>query len=313
MAPDHGIAMKQAERVWLDGNVVEWEAARVHVLTHTLHYGLGAFEGIRAYRRDDGRGAIFRLREHIDRLFDSCHICTIPMPYSREQLAQACVTILRKNGLENAYLRPIVFLGDPHMGLGSLENPTRVAIPVFHWGAYLGEEGLRRGIRVKVSSFVRGGTNSIMARGKICGQYVTSVLAKREVAAAGYDEAILLDAGGLVVEGSGENIFMVKAGRLYTPPLSSPILAGITRDSVLRLARDAHLDAEEVAFTRDQLYTADEVFLCGTAAELTPVCEIDNRKIGSGEPGPLTRKLQAAFFEAVKGERTPYPEWLTYV
>jgi branched-chain amino acid aminotransferase len=311
MAKDHGIAMKASEKVWMDGKIVPWAQAQVHVLTHTLHYGVGAFEGIRSYKRADGKAAIFRLRDHIDRLFESCHICTIEVPFSREQLADACRQILRANAIENAYLRPIVFLGDPHMGLGSLENPVRVAIPAFDWAAYLGEEGLRRGIRAKVSSFTRGAINSIMAKGKICGQYVNSVLAKREVMAAGYDEAILLDADGHVCEATGENVFVVKRGRLVTPPLSASILGGITRDTILVLAREQRIEVAEELFSRDQLWTADEVFLCGTAAEVTPVREIDDRQIGAGEPGPLTRKLQAAYFEAIKGERAPYPDWLT--
>jgi branched-chain amino acid aminotransferase len=313
MGANHSIAMKPAGKIWLDGNLVDWQAAQVHVLTHTLHYGLGAFEGIRCYRRADGRAAVFRLREHIDRLYNSCHICMIVVPYSKEQMRELCLQVLRASHLEAAYLRPIVFLGDPHMGLGSLENPVRVAIPAFDWGAYLGDEGLRRGIRAKISSFTRPSVNSFMARGKICGQYVNSVLAKREAIATGYDEAILLDGNGLVAEASGENLFMVTGGRVMTAPLASPILGGITRDSVLRLARDAGLETIETTFTRDQLYTAEEVFLTGTAAEITPVREIDSRKIGGGEPGPVTRKLQAAFFEAVRGERTPYPEWLTFL
>jgi branched-chain amino acid aminotransferase len=305
------ISMKKADKVWFDGKLVDWDGAQVHILTHTLHYGLGAFEGIRSYRRADGRASVFRLKEHIDRLFDSCKICTIEMSFTKDQMMQACQQVLRANALEDAYLRPIAFVGDPHMGLGSLENPTRVAIPAFHWGAYLGDDGLTKGIRAKVSSFSRGGVNSIMARGKICGQYVNSVLAKREALAGGFDEAILLDSSGLVAEASGENVFMVKNGRVFTPPLTSSVLAGITRDSILTLGREAKLEMVEQSFTRDQLYTADEVFLCGTAAEMTPVREIDHRKIGAGEPGPITRKLQAAYFEAVKGERAPHPEWLT--
>lgn len=310
---DHSIAMKPAERIWIDGHFVDWSAAHIHVLTHTLHYGLGAFEGIRSYRRGDGRVAVFRLREHIDRLFDSCQVCGIAVPYNKEQIRDVCLQTLRENKLENAYLRPLIVLGDPHMGLGSLENPVRVVIAVFDWGAYLGEEGLRRGIRAKVSSFARGAVNSMMSKAKICGQYVGSVLAKREAVAVGYDEAIMLDAQGLVAEASGENLFLIKAGVVMTAPLSSSILAGITRDTILRLARDAGLEAREQTFTRDQLYCADEVFLTGTAAEVTPVREVDNRKIGAGEPGPVTRKIQAAFFEAVKGERAPYPDWLSYL
>jgi branched-chain amino acid aminotransferase len=309
--------LKPVDKVWVDGNLVPFSQAQVHVLTHTLHYGLGAFEGIRAYKRADGSGAVFRLAEHIDRLFESCHICTIEIPFTREQLVQACVETMRANKMVEAYLRPIVFLGDGELGLGSLGNPVRTAICVYEWGAYLGEEGLRRGIRAKVSSFTRGGLNSNMSKGKICGQYVNSVLAKREAIKAGYSEAILLDDRGLVCEASGENIFVIKKGRIKTPPLSSAILAGITRDTVITLAREHGITVEETAFTRDELYGADEVFFTGTAAELTPVREIDDRRIGAGECGPVTRKLQDAYFEAVKGragqEKATHPEWLTFV
>jgi len=289
----------------------------VHILTHTLHYGVGAFEGIRAYKRPDGKGAIFRLADHIERLFNSCHICMMDVPYTREQIAAACVETMRVNKMSEAYLRPLVFLGDGELGLGSTGNPVRVAIAVYEWGAYLGEEGLRRGIRAKVSSFTRGALNSNMSKGKICGQYVNSVLAKREALKAGYAEAVLLDGNGLVAEASGENIFVVKRGKLKTPPLSSAILEGITRDTVITLAREQGLVVEETTFARDELYLADEVFFTGTAAELTPVREIDDRQIGAGECGPVTRKLQDAFFEAVKGragkEKPSHPEWLTYV
>ena len=289
----------------------------MHILTHTLHYGVGAFEGIRAYKRPDGKGAIFRLAEHIDRLFASCHICMMDVPYTREQLAAACVETMRANKMSEAYLRPLVFLGDGELGLGSMGNPVRVAVAVYEWGAYLGEEGLRRGIRAKVSSFTRGALNSTMSKGKICGQYVNSVLAKREAIKGGYSEAILLDGTGLVAEASGENIFLVRRGKLKTPPLSSAILEGITRDTVITLARELGLVVEEAPFARDEMYLADEVFFTGTAAELTPVREIDDRQIGAGECGPVTRKLQDAFFEAVKGragkEKPSHPEWLTFV
>jgi branched-chain amino acid aminotransferase len=312
-----GSKLKPVEKVWLDGNLVPFTQANVHVLTHTLHYGVGAFEGIRAYKRPDGSGAIFRLAEHIDRLFDSCHICMMDVPFTREQIMQACVETMRANKMAEAYLRPLVFLGDGELGLGSTGNPVRVAVAVYEWGAYLGEEGLRKGIRAKISSFTRGGLNSTMSKGKICGQYVNSVLAKREALKAGYSEAILLDDRGLVAEASGENIFVIKKGRIKTPPLSSAILAGITRDTVITLAREHGIAVEEATFARDELYLADEVFFTGTAAELTPVREIDDRTIGAGEAGPVTRKLQDAFFAAVKGkpgqEKPSHPEWLTFV
>ncbi|HEX4458437.1 MAG TPA: branched-chain amino acid transaminase [Polyangia bacterium] len=312
-----GTKLKPVDKIWLDGSLVPFAQANVHILTHTLHYGVGAFEGIRAYKRADGKGAIFRLAEHIDRLFESAHICSIEVPYTREQIAAACLDTMRANKMNEAYLRPLVFLGDGELGLGSLGNPVRVAVAVYEWGAYLGEEGLRRGIRAKVSSFTRGGLNSIMSKGKICGQYVNSVLAKREAIKAGYSEAILLDVMGQVAEASGENIFMMRKGKLRTPPLSSAILAGITRDTVIQLAREMGITVEESTFARDELYIADEVFFTGTAAELTPVREIDDRQIGAGECGPTTRKLQDAYFESVKGragqEKPLHPEWLTFV
>jgi branched-chain amino acid aminotransferase len=312
----HASKLKPTEKVWIDGQLIPFEKAQVHVLTHTLHYGVGAFEGIRCYRRADGRGAVFRLAEHIDRLFDSAKICMMDVPFTRKQLIDACCETLRANRMTEAYLRPLVFLGDGGLGLGNTDLPVRTAIAVYEWGAYLGDEGLRKGIRCKVSSFTRGGLNSTMSKGKICGQYVNSVLAKREVMKAGYSEAILLDSQGLVCEASGENIFLVKRGRIKTPPLSSAILAGITRDSIIHLARELGLEVEEATFSRDELYTADEVFLCGTAAELTPVREIDDRTIGAGECGPITRKVQDHFFETVKGKagaQPLHPEWLTYV
>jgi branched-chain amino acid aminotransferase len=307
------MTQKPGNFIWLDGAFVAWDEAKVHVLTHTLHYGLGAFEGIRCYRRADGRSAIFRLGEHVDRLLLSAHICLIEVPYTREQLAAACLETMHQNSMAEGYLRPLVFLGDPLMGLGTLENPTRVAIAAFFWGAYLGDEGLRAGIRARISSFTRSGVNSAMSKGKICGQYVNSILAKREAHASGHDEAIMLDQNGHVTEATGENLFMVTGGQLFTAPLSSAILGGITRDSVLRLARDAGLTVREEVFTRDQLYLADEVFLTGTAAELTPVREVDGRSVGRGEVGPLTRRLQEAYFDAVKGAKPKYPEWVTYV
>ncbi|HUS66249.1 MAG TPA: branched-chain amino acid transaminase [Kofleriaceae bacterium] len=309
--------LKPTDKIWVDGHLVPFASAQVHVLTHTLHYGVGAFEGIRAYKRADGRGAVFRLQDHIDRLFDSCHICTLDVPFTRQQLADACLETMRANKMVEGYLRPIVFLGDGGLGLGNTDNPVRVVIAVYEWGAYLGEEGLKKGIRAKISSFTRGAVNSTMTKGKICGQYVNSVLAKREAMKAGYSEAILLDGQGLVCEASGENIFIVKRGKLKTPPLSSAILAGITRESVIQIARDEKLTVEEATFARDELYLADEVFLCGTAAELTPVREIDDRKIGAGECGPVTRRLQEAYFEAAKGakgaDKPTYPHWLSFI
>jgi branched-chain amino acid aminotransferase len=302
--------MQKADKIWLDGKLVAWDAANVHVLTHALHYGVGVFEGIRAYKQADGRSAILRLREHMRRLYDSAHIVLMEIPYPQEQLEQACLEVMRVNKLAEGYIRPVAFFGYGALGVGAI-NPVQVAIAAWPWSAYLGEEGLRDGIRAKVSSFTRLHVNVNMVKAKVCGQYVNSFLATREAAMAGYQEAILLDTEGYVAEGAGENIYMVKDGVLTTPPLSSPVLAGITRDSVLRLARDLGVPVREERFTRDTMYLADELFMSGTAAEVTPVREVDNRRIGTGSPGPVTKKLQEAFFRAVKGEDPKYREWLT--
>jgi branched-chain amino acid aminotransferase len=307
------MAIEKVDKIWLDGGMVDWDAAQTHVLTHTLHYGLGAFEGIRCYRRNDGRSAVFRLDDHLERLRESCHIATLDLRFSREELHSACVELLQENHLSEAYIRPIVYLGSKSLGLGTLENPSVVAIGAYEWKNLIGPEATRKGIRAKVSSFTRSGVNSLMSKGKLCGGYINSVLAKREVLAAGYDEAILLDDNGHVAEASGENVFIVKRGVLKTPPSSSPILAGITRDSVLQIARDRGMPVEETVFPRDEMWCADEVFLTGTAAEIIPVWEIDNRRIGAGEPGPITRRLQDAFADVVRGARvSAHPEWLTF-
>ena len=302
--------MVKAEKIWIDGKLVAFDDAKVHVLTHALHYGIGVFEGIRAYRTADGRSAVFRLREHLQRLYDSAHVVLMEVPVPLEQLERACLEVLRANRLAEGYIRPLAFFGAGSMGIGAT-NPVQVMVAAWPWAAYLGDEGLKRGIRAKVSSFTRLHVNVSMVRAKVSGQYVNSFLANREAALAGYEEAILLDTEGYVAEGSGENIFIVKGGVLQTPPLSSPVLAGITRDSVLRLARDLGVPVREEKFTRDAMYLADELFMTGTAAEVTPVREVDNRRIGKGEPGPVTRKLQEAFFKAVKGEDPRYREWLT--
>lgn len=307
------MGIKKVETIWVDGKLVPWDSAQEHVLAHTLHYGLGAFEGIRCYERADGRAAIFRLGEHIERLFQSCHIATIDVPYTREQIERACVEVIAANGLRSAYLRPLVYLGSGALGLGSFEPPTRTVVAAFEWGAYLGDEGLEKGIRCTVSGFRRGSVDAVVSKGKICGQYVTSILAKREALESGFDEAIMLDQNGLVAEGSGENIFLVRGGVVYTPPTSMSILAGITRDSVIELAREMGIEVVEQPFTRDELWTADEIFFTGTAAEVTPVREIDHRRIGAGEPGPVTRRLQARFFDVVKGREGQHDDWLTYV
>jgi branched-chain amino acid aminotransferase len=271
---------------------------------------MGVFEGIRAYAGPDGRAQIFRLREHVQRLYDSAHIVLMEIPFAPEKLEAACVEVLRANELKEGYLRPLAFFGSGSMGVGA-QNPVQVIVAAWPWGAYLSDEGLERGIRAKVSSFTRMHVNVQMVRAKISGQYVNSFLANREAALAGYEEAILLDTEGYVAEGSGENIFIVKNGVLQTPPLSSPVLAGITRDSVLQIARDQGIPVREEKFTRDTMYLADELFMTGTAAEVTPVREVDNRRIGKGEPGPVTRRLQDAYFKAVRGEDPRYRSWLT--
>ena len=301
------------QNIWLDGKMVAWEDAHVHILTHSLHYGVGAFEGIRAYKRSNGKTTAFRLREHIDRLFDTCRMVLLKPEFTKEQVSKACLEILKINELEEGYIRPMVFLGEGAMGIYAPNNPVRTTVVAWKWGAYLGEEALKAGIRCKISSFARHHINVSLAKAKMTGQYTNSVLAKREAKFGGYDEAILLDANGFVSEGSGENIFVVKKGVLHTPDLSSSILEGITRETVITLAREMGLEVKECRITRDQLWLADEVFLTGTAAEITPVREVDNRQIGEGAVGPITKKLQARFFDIVRGSDTSHPEWLTTV
>jgi branched-chain amino acid aminotransferase len=300
------------EKIWLDGRLVPWNEANVHVLTHTLHYGLGVFEGIRCYRTADGRSAIFRLDEHVRRLLDSAHINLMKVPFSAQQIHDAIVETLKANHLAEGYIRPLVFIGDGVMGLNPADNPIRVAIVCWAWGKYLGEEGMERGIRAKVSTFARHHVNAKMTKGKTCGDYVNSILAKREALLDGYDEAILLDTQGLVSEASGENLFLVRDGRIRTPGLAT-ILDGITRASVIEIARDKGLAVTEGAITRDELYVADEIFLTGTAAEVTPVREIDHRQIGEGRRGPVAKLLQSAFFDAALGKEAKYQRWLTYL
>jgi branched-chain amino acid aminotransferase len=300
------------KRIWLDGRFVDWAEARVHVLTHTLHYGLGVFEGIRCYRTADGRSAVFRLGDHLRRLYESAHINLMQVPVPQAQLEEVCLEALRQNDLAEGYLRPLVFIGDGEMGLNPGGNAIRVAVMAWAWGRYLGEEGVQKGIRAKVSSFSRHHVNAKMTKGKTCGDYVNSILAKREALLDGYDEAILLDTQGLVSEASGENIFVVRDRVLATPTLHS-VLGGVTRATVLELARDKGIPIEERAITRDELYVADEVFLTGTAAEVTPIREIDRRKVGAGSRGPLTQALQTAFFDVVTGRNAKYERWLTYL
>jgi branched-chain amino acid aminotransferase len=302
--------VEKVKKIWFDGKLVDWDDANVHVLTHTLHYGLGIFEGIRCYRTAGGGSAVFRLREHVERFFQSAHITQMEIPFSREAVATAILETLRVNGLREGYIRPLAFIGEGAMGLHAVDNPIHVTIVVWPWGAYLGEEGLERGIRAKISSFTRHHVNVSMTKAKVCGYYVNSIMAKREAMKDGYDEAIMLDAEGFVAEASGENVFMVRGGVLRTPPPTS-VLMGITRDAILRFAADKGIPVEERRFTRDELYTADEAFLTGTAAEVTPIRELDNRRIGEGRRGPVTQALQTAFFDVVKGKDPKYRDWLT--
>lgn len=304
--------MERVDKIWLDGRFVGWDEANIHILTHTLHYGLGVFEGIRCYRNEEGTSFVFRLKEHVDRLFDSARIVQLEVPFSRDEIGKAIIETIRVNNLKECYIRPIVFLGDGSMGLFPRNNLVRVAIAVWPWGAYLGEEGITKGIRVKISSYTRLHVNANMTKAKVCGNYVNSILAKREAVSAGYDEALLLDADGYVCEGSGENIFMVKGGEIKTPSLTS-VLRGITRDSVITIARDKGIRVVEDRFTRDELYTADEAFFTGTAAEITPIREVDGRVIGEGRPGPITKALQTTFFDVVRGKVERYRDWLTAV
>jgi len=299
----------KTDKIWLDGKFVDWDKAQIHILTHTLHYGWGVFEGIRCYHCHDGSSAVFRLKDHVDRLFGSAHIVSIKIPFTKEEISSAILETFRINKLKEGYIRPIVFVGDGEMGIYVKKVDVRVAIAVWSWGAYLGDEGLAKGIRAKVSSFTRLHVNSQMTKAKVCGNYVNSILAKREIISAGYDEAILLDNEGYVSEASGENIFMVKNGTIKTSPLTS-ILPGITRDSVITIAKDKKYPIIEERFTRDELYLADEAFFSGTAAEITPVREVDDRQIGPGHPGPVTKDIQTTFFDTVKGKVDKYKGWL---
>jgi branched-chain amino acid aminotransferase len=303
----------KVKSIWMDGEMVAWDDAKIHVLTHTMHYGLGAFEGVRAYVRGDGATYIFRLHDHTNRLFDSCKMVLMEPRFTREQVSAACVALLRENRMEEAYLRPLVWVGDGAMGVYAPDNPVRTAIAAWRWGAYLGKGALENGIRVKVSSWGRHHIHVSLAKGKIVGQYTNSIMAKREAKMAGYDEAVLMDVNGYVSEGSGENLFIVKKGKLITPPLHASILEGVTRDSILTLAREEGLPVSEEMVTRDQLYLADEAFFTGTAAEVTPIREVDNRAIGDGKVGPVTKRLQARYFDVVKGKDDSHPEWLTRV
>ena len=306
--------MSMADRdgvIWFDGELVPWRDAKVHVLTHTLHYGVGVFEGMRAYETPRG-AAIFRLHDHTRRMFRSAHILGMRVPHTIDEINAACSTVVLENGLSAAYLRPICFYGSEALGLRADNLSVHVAVAAWEWGAYLGDEGLEKGIRIRTSSFTRHHVNISMCKAKAVGHYINSILALHEALECGYDEALLLDNEGYVSEGSGENIFIVRDGIIYTPDLTSA-LEGVTRDTIMVFARELGMEVIEKRLTRDEVYIADEAFFTGSAAEVTPVVELDNRTIGTGRRGPVTRKLQNMFFDQVYGRKVRHPEWLTYV
>ncbi len=303
----------KTEWIWMDGEFVRWEDATVHVLTHTLHYGYGIFEGIRAYQRSDGGTSVFRLDDHLARLVDSAHIMQLEMPYSRDEIRAATLEMVGRNKLSSCYIRHLVYIGQGTMGIYPGDDPVvKVAITSWPWGAYLGEEGLAHGVRCKISSFSRPTPTATMTKAKVVGNYVNSILAKREALSLGFDEALLMDIHGNVAEGSGENLFMVRNGVVITPPLNS-VLEGVTRRTIMELAEMKGHQVVERTFTRDEVYIADELFMTGTAAEVTPIREVDHRLIAGGEPGPITRDLQATFFAVVAGEVPEKRHWLVDV
>ena len=299
-------------KIWFDGQMVDWRDAKIHVLTHTLHYGCGAFEGVRAYNTVNGT-AIFRLQEHTERLFNSAKILRMAIPFTPEQVNQAQIDVVRANELESCYLRPLTWIGDKKLGVSPKGNTIHLMVAAWAWGAYLGEEGLKRGIRVKTSSYSRHHVNITMTQAKAVSNYTNSILANMEVTDEGYDEALLLDSSGFVSEGAGENIFVVKNGTIYTPDLSAGALNGITRNTVLHIAKDLGLDVVQKRITRDEVYIADEAFFTGTAAEVTPIRELDRIPLGAGARGPITEKIQNAFFDIVNGRNPKYAHWLTKV
>ncbi len=297
--------------IWFDGEMVPWRDAKVHVLTHTLHYGMGVFEGARAYHTDKG-AAIFRLQDHTDRLFRSAHILNMPMPFDKETINQATRAAVAENNLDSAYIRPMAFYGSEGMGLRADNLKVHVMVAAWEWGAYLGADNLEKGIRIRTSSFTRHHVNITMCKAKANGNYMNSMLALQEALTDGYDEALLLDVDGFVAEGSGENIFIVRNGHIYTPDPTSA-LEGITRDTIFKMAAELGYEIREKRITRDEVYSADEAFFTGSAAEVTPIRELDNRQIGNGTRGQITEKLQAMYFEQVHGRRKQYPEWQTLV
>ncbi len=304
--------LTKTEKIWMDGELVDWDDARIHILTHTLHYGCGVFEGIRAYATESGP-AVFRLTDHIRRLFNSAKIFLIEIPFTPEEIIEATKTTVRVNGLAECYIRPIVYLGYGEMGLNPLPCPVNVSIAVWPWGTYLGDEGVANGVTMKISSWQRHDPNAIPPAAKGTGMYINSSMAKVEALKAGYDEAILLSPQGYVSECTGENLFVVKSGRIITPPLSAGALEGITQDSVLTIARDLGFDVEFGNILRSDLYTAEEAFLTGTAAEVVPIRSVDDRSLGDGKPGPITRRLQEVYHAAVRGEVDKYKDWVEHV
>ena len=306
--------MSMADRdgvIWYDGKMVPWREATTHVLTHTLHYGMGVFEGVRAYETDKGP-AIFRLQEHTDRLFRSAHILGMKLPFDKETISQAQLSAVRDNNLKSGYLRPMAFYGAEAMGIAAKSLSVHMIVAAWPWGAYLGKEALEHGIRVKTSSFARHHVNITMCKAKANGNYMNSILAHQEAAADGYDEALLLDVDGFVAEGSGENVFIIRNGKLYTPDLTSA-LEGITRDTIVQLAGELGIPVIEKRITRDEVYSADEAFFTGTAAEVTPIRELDRRMIGNGDRGPITKQLQTMYFDCVTGKAQNHLDWLTWV
>lgn len=299
-------------KIWMDGQLVDWRDAKVHVLTHTLHYGCGAFEGVRAYKTEQGT-AIFRLQEHTQRLLNSSKILRMPITWTADQLNAAQCEVIRENKLDSAYIRPLVWLGSEKLGVSPKGNTVHAMVAAWNWGAYLGDEGLRRGIRVKTSSYTRHHVNITMTQAKTVSNYTNSILANMEVTEDGYDEALLLDSSGFVSEGAGENIFVIKDGVIYTPDLSAGALNGITRNTTFHIAKDLGLEVVQKRITRDEVYIADEAFFTGTAAEVTPIRELDRITLGAGERGPITTKIQSAFFDIVNGRNPKYAHWLTHV
>jgi branched-chain amino acid aminotransferase len=299
-------------KIWMDGELVEWRDAKIHVLSHTLHYGCGAFEGVRAYKTANGT-AIFRMAEHTERFFNSAKILRMKIPFTPEQINEAQKQVVRENQLESGYLRPLTWIGSEKLGVSPRGNKIHAMVAAWSWGAYLGEEGMKRGIRVKTSSFTRHHVNITMTQAKSVSNYTNSILANMEAMDDGYDEALLLDVSGFVSEGAGENVFVVKGGVVYTPDLSAGALNGITRNTILHICKDLGIELVQKRITRDEVYIADEAFFTGTAAEVTPIRELDRIEIGIGSRGPVTEKIQSAFFDIVSGKNPKYAHWLTKV